>query len=72
MCHCTMFISIVTDLLFFITMHQEDGVIQCYTQLQNCCQCLRDIGNLSHKVVTSQVIDNRDSDTEHEEDWYKE
>ena len=72
MCHRPLFISVISLLLLFIAMHQEDRVIQRNTKLQYCCQRLCNIRNLSQKIVASQIIENRHPDTEQKQHRHEE
>ena len=71
MCHRALLISVVPYLLFFIAVHQEDGIIQRDSKLQHRRQRFRNIRYLSKEIIASQVIKDRHSDTKQEQNRYE-
>ena len=54
--HGTFFVTFETFLVFLITVQKENRIVHGNTKLKNGCQCLCDVGNLTEKNITSQVI----------------
>ena len=66
LCHRLFMILFAFFSLFLIAVPQEDRVVHRNTQLKDCTQRFRDVGNLSHENITSHVIDDRHTDTQQE------
>ena len=54
--HGTFFVTFETFLVFLITVQKENRIVHGNTKLKNGCQRLCDVGNLTEKNITSQVI----------------
>ena len=57
--HGTCFVFGGLYLFFFKTVNEEDGIVHCYTQLQNSGDTLGNKRDFSHKKVGAHVVNNR-------------
>ena len=64
MCHSPLFITLKPLLILLITVQQENGIIHGNTKLQDCCQCLSDVWNLTQENITSKIIQDCNTNAE--------
>ena len=55
--HGSFFIARESLFIFLVTVQQENGIIHRNSQLKDCIQCLRNIGNFSQENIGSHIIE---------------
>ena len=65
--HGPVFVPLKADLLLGVAVPEKNGIVHGDAQLQNGGQRLGYVGNLAHKEVAAQVVENRHADA-HQED----